>query len=65
MPPLCNFDPRPATLQWMDEKEHRTRNTLKAAKQEWFHKVFQQGKSFKDQETEGDDKEKLHVKRQF
>ena len=37
---LSDFDPRPATLQWMDEKEHRTRNTPKAAEQEWFNTVF-------------------------
>jgi hypothetical protein len=61
MPPLSNFDPRPATLQWMDEKECRTRNTPKAGEQEWFSKVFLQDNSFENEEAE----EANEVKRKF
>ena len=52
MPPLCSFDPRPATLQWMDEREHRTRNTTKEGEQEWFSQVFQQDDSPQNGEAE-------------
>ena len=40
MPPLCEYDPRPAILRWMDDKDRRTRDTPKASKQEWFKKLF-------------------------
>ncbi|CAB4031786.1 E3 SUMO- ligase KIAA1586-like isoform X3 [Paramuricea clavata] len=58
MPPLSTFDPQPATLQWMDEKEHRTRNTPKAGEQEWFSHVFLQDNSFENEEAK-------EVKRKF
>ena len=40
MPQLCYFNPRPATLRWMEEKYRRTKESAKAGKQEWFNKVF-------------------------
>ena len=40
MPFLCNFDPRPAVLHWLNQKERRVRETPKAGQQEWFDKVF-------------------------
>ena len=40
MPLLCNFDPRPAVLHWLNQKERRVRETPKAGQQEWFDKVF-------------------------
>ena len=40
IPQLCDFDPRPATLRWMEEKDRRTRESAKAGKQEWFTKAF-------------------------
>ena len=64
MPPLCSFDPRPATLRWMDEREHRTRNTTKAGEQEWFSKVFQQDDSPQNGEAEEGVKTKS-IKRKF
>ena len=30
---LCDFDRRPAILQWLDEKDRRSRDTPKATKQ--------------------------------
>ena len=64
MPPLCSFDPRPATLQWMDEREHRTRNTTKAGEQEWFSKVFQRDDNPQNGEAEEGVKTKS-IKRKF
>jgi hypothetical protein len=64
MPPLSAFDPRPATLKWMNEKEHRTRNTPIAAEQQWFSKVFQHDNSYDNKEAEGKAKEKP-IKRTF
>ena len=40
MPQLCDCDPRPAVLRWMEEKDRRARENTKAGKQEWFSKVF-------------------------
>ena len=40
MPPLCDFDPRPAIMRWLDEKDRRIRETPKAGKQDYFNKVF-------------------------
>ena len=40
IPQLCDFDPRPATIRWMEEKDRRTRESAKARKQECFTKVF-------------------------
>ena len=40
MPQLCDFDIRPATIRWMEEKVRRTKQNAKAGKQEWFIKVF-------------------------
>ena len=40
MPQLCDFDPRPAALRWMEEKDRRARENTKAGKQEWFNNVF-------------------------
>ena len=64
MPPLCSFDPRPATFQWMDKREHRTRNTTKAGEQDWFSKVFQQDDSPQNEEAEEGIKTKS-IKRTF
>ena len=33
MPQLCDFDPRPAALRWMEEKDRRARESTKAGKQ--------------------------------
>ena len=30
MPQLCDFDPRPAALRWMEEKDRRARESTKA-----------------------------------
>jgi len=40
MPPLTSFDPRPAVLRWITEKERRRTDTPKASKQSWFSDVF-------------------------
>ena len=29
LPQLCDFDPRPAALRWMEEKDHRARENMK------------------------------------
>ena len=55
MPPLCDFDPRPAILRWLEEKGRRSRDTPKAAKQEWFTKGFHHDN---DNEEQADKKEK-------
>jgi len=51
MPPLTSFDPRPAVLRWITEKERRSRDTPKACKQSWFSTVFG---------TAADDEEELN-----
>ena len=40
MPTLSNFDPRPAVLKWLSDKERRHRETPKVSKQQWFKTVF-------------------------
>ena len=40
MPQICDFDPRPATLRRMEEKDRRTKERAKVGKQELFTKVF-------------------------
>ena len=59
MPQLCDFDPRPAALRWMEEKDRRARESTKAGKQEWFSKVFAN-----DDKEDGEVKEK-ELKRKF
>ena len=58
MPVVCNFDPRPAVWKWMNEKERRAKDTLKASKQEWFKHVF-------DEKEESLPKQKKSCKRKF
>ena len=55
MPLVSDFDPRPAVLHWLDEKNRRVRETPKAGQQNWFAKVFDV-ENFK--EPKGDEKEK-------
>ena len=59
MPQLCDFDPRPAALRWMEEKDHRSRESIKAGKQERFSKVFAN-----DNKEDGEVKEN-ELKRKF
>ena len=40
MPPLSEFDPRPAVLKWLNDKDRRNCQTPKASKQKWFQSVF-------------------------
>jgi len=51
MPPFTSFDPRPAVLRWITEKERRSRDIPKASKQSWFSNVFG---------TAADDEEELN-----
>ena len=65
MPPLYSFDPIPANFQWMDGREHKTRNTTKAGEQEeWFRNVFQPDDSPQNEEVEERVKTKP-IKRKF
>lgn len=41
MPSVCNFDPRPAVVLWINDKERRFRKTPKASQQEWFKNTFE------------------------
>jgi hypothetical protein len=43
MPKLSNFDPRPAVLKWLTDKDRRRSDTAKVAKQQWFKTVFNDG----------------------
>ena len=52
MPSLCSFDPRLVSSQWMNKKEHRTRNTTKAVEQELPGKVSHQNDSPQNEEAE-------------
>jgi hypothetical protein len=65
MPPLSEFDPRPATLQWMNEKDHRTRNIPKAGEQDWFSNVFQQDNNFDNPELAQGKADEKPIKRTF
>ena len=40
MPPIVQFDPRPAVLYWLSDKERRHKSTEKASKQDWFRHTF-------------------------
>ena len=40
MPPLVEFDPRPAVLHWLTDKKRRQKDTPKATQQDWFRQVF-------------------------
>lgn len=40
MPALDEWNPRPAVLRWIQEKDRRTRECLKASHQTWFRGVF-------------------------
>lgn len=40
MPPIDQWDPRPAVWNWMDAKMHRTRDRLKGKQQEYFKGIF-------------------------
>ena len=40
MPPIVQFDPRPAVLYWLSDKERRHKSTEKASKQNWFRHTF-------------------------
>ena len=59
MPKTIDFDPRPAALRWMEEKDRRARESTKARKREWFSKVFAN-----DDKEDGKVKEK-ELKRKF
>ena len=41
MPVLANFDPRPATLYWLNKKQCRLNNPEKGYKQKWFSNTFE------------------------
>ena len=41
MPKLCDFDPMPAVVMWLNDKERRNREVTKASKQAWFQTVFE------------------------
>ena len=42
MPPLTQWDPRPAVLHWLRKREHRVRERTKAEEQEYFSGIFPQ-----------------------
>jgi len=42
MPPLAEFDVRPAVRRWMADKERRERIPVKATKQAWFKGTFRE-----------------------
>ena len=42
MPPLAEFDVRPAVNQWFSEKSRRDKPTEKAMSQDWFKGVFRE-----------------------
>jgi hypothetical protein len=42
MPPLTLWDPRPATLLWINSSNRRLRETSKAREQGWFKGIIDQ-----------------------
>lgn len=58
MPPLSEFDARPAVLKWLNDKDRRSRETPKASKQKWLKTVF-------ENDAEPDRDEPKRVVRQF
>jgi len=40
MPPLAQYDPRPAVLYWLQDKQRRQKATPKASQQKWLRNVF-------------------------
>lgn len=41
MPCMELWDPRPAILKWINNKDRRTKSTPKAKNQEWYHGIFE------------------------
>jgi len=40
MPPLAQYDPRPAVLYWLQDKQRRHKSAPKASQQDWLRRVF-------------------------
>ena len=40
MPPLEQWDPKPAMMSWMNERVHRTRDCPKGEQQHYFKGIF-------------------------
>ena len=48
MPELCNFNPRQAMYKWINEVEHRKRDSLRGGDQKWYKNVFEHSQSDTD-----------------
>lgn len=62
MPPLSEFDARPAVCKWLHDKDRRSRQTPKASKQKWLQSVFECNA---DDSTESRDESKRVTVRKF
>ena len=56
MPVVSEFDPRPAVLAWIQEKERRNVTPVKWKEQKWFSSMFEEArlKSLEKQQTQSD-----------
>ena len=60
MPPLANYDPRPAVTYWLQEKSRRHKATPRASQQQWLSNVFEA-----EQEVEAHKNGKQKLVRKF
>jgi hypothetical protein len=60
MPVVSKFDPRPAVIMWLNDKERRQVIPQKAKRQRWFNSMFETGMD-SDSDNDNDEKRKhLH-----
>ena len=59
MPTLAHFDPRLATMLWLNKKQRRKCEPQKMHKQKWFANIFE------PDNIESDTKEHKRVKKYF
>ena len=45
MPEMSNFNPKPAVYKWINEVEHRKRDSLKAGDQKCYKNVIEHSQS--------------------
>ena len=48
MPTLADFDPRPATMLWLNKKQRRKCEPQKMHQQKWFANIFEPKNSESD-----------------
>jgi hypothetical protein len=60
MPALIEWDPRPAVLFWLKQREHRNRGTPKGKEQAWFHGILSESSKHERDSDDDDINEENH-----